>query len=166
METGEYTVKDIATSLAKSDDPDEIKRIGRQIWHWTNVGILTPTGQVHVGSGRARKYTILEVYKAAIAAELVKRGLSVGQILGALEWTDVYRFHDFEEKKVDIYDKDFWDNKRVEICVYNYIGRNDGEEHSTVSIGIDSDYSFPTINGFPRSYIVIALSLLLQDLNI
>ena len=72
-----YTVREIARKITVEDRKEEFKRRLRQVRHWTNSGLLKPTGQKHPGTGVARTYGPDEVRKAALLRELTRFGMSI-----------------------------------------------------------------------------------------
>jgi hypothetical protein len=83
-----YTVKDIAAIISLDGTPDDLRKCMRQIRHWTNNDVLIPVGGKATGTGVSRVYDEDAIYKAAMAAELVRYGVTVEMLGGELfdEW--------------------------------------------------------------------------------
>ena len=60
--------------------------VNRQLRIWTEVGALPLIGGVNTGRGRARLYEDDAVLVAAVAVELHRWGMNIGNIKGILEW--------------------------------------------------------------------------------
>jgi hypothetical protein len=90
MQTTEthYTVGGMATRLARTRGPDEIATIIRQLRNWTTVGLLTPLGEKHEGTGRHRLYDHPELMKAALL-EVLARNFKV-DVTGLQSFVKVY----------------------------------------------------------------------------
>ena len=65
-----YTLKEAVWALWWTGDRDDPPRLARQVRHWTNLGLLSPVGKRHTGTGIRRQYSANEVRKAAILVEL------------------------------------------------------------------------------------------------
>lgn len=78
-------------------DHDDARLILRQVRHWTNAGLLTPDGERHGGTGRHRRYTTIECYRAAVLAELSRWGVQVGLLAGFVETLEARRLEWIEE---------------------------------------------------------------------
>ena len=66
------TVKDIAARISQNDDPKEMARLVEKLRYWTREGLLEPSGQKHVGTGRWRTYDGDAVFVAAALAEAAR----------------------------------------------------------------------------------------------
>ena len=66
----ELTVREIAKRVAPDMDATAIKRLVRQLRHWTLAGALKPIGPVSSGVGHHRKYSGESLYIAALLIEL------------------------------------------------------------------------------------------------
>jgi hypothetical protein len=67
-----YTVGEMAARIARTSRPDEIATIIRQLRNWTGLGLLTPIGEKHEGTGRHRLYDHAELMKAALLEVLAR----------------------------------------------------------------------------------------------
>ena len=74
METAaaHYTVGRMAARIARTGGPDEIATITRQLRNWTTLGLLTPVGEKHEGTGRHRLYDYPQLMKAALLEVLAR----------------------------------------------------------------------------------------------
>src|SRR3954447_7581991 len=72
------TVRDMAEKLVPLSPEGDVESIVRQLRHWSLTGVLQPSGALHVGAGRYRKYDKLELYFAALALELSRWRIPVG----------------------------------------------------------------------------------------
>jgi hypothetical protein len=88
MDDPTYSVKEVAAHIAFRGDPDEIRRIIRQLRHWTNCDLLIPAGNKHTGTGVSRRYDRHEIRKAAILLELSRYGVTVDMLDGFSDWID------------------------------------------------------------------------------
>lgn len=70
MATTTYTLKQVASVLVPSGKPDEVRRVARQLRHWTALDLLKPVGTKRTGTGTSRRYVAQEVRKAALFLEL------------------------------------------------------------------------------------------------
>lgn len=86
MEDRLYTVKDIAAAISLREEPEEVKRVMRQVRHWTNHDLIETVGGKDTGTGVSRVYRGTEVYKAAIIAELIRFGVTVDMLETFNEW--------------------------------------------------------------------------------
>ena len=86
MRTTGYTVKDIAARITASDDPRAIKLTIERVKHWTREGILQSLTPRHSGRGRWREYHEIQIYKAALIAELDRVGFSNVNMFVASNW--------------------------------------------------------------------------------
>jgi hypothetical protein len=66
------TVGGMAARIARTGRPDEIATIIRQLRNWTGLGLLTPIGEKHEGTGRHRLYDHAELMKAALLEVLAR----------------------------------------------------------------------------------------------
>lgn len=96
-----YSVKGVAERIAYKGDADEIRKIIRQLRHWTNADLLTPLGEKHTGTGVSRQYDADEVRKAAILLELSRYGVTVEMLEGFDEWTSLLRGTDRWKKAAE-----------------------------------------------------------------
>lgn len=74
----ELTVKQLAERLLPASPDGDLAGLTRQLRHWTLAGILEPTGAVHTGAGKSRKYAEGEIYFAALALELARWRIPIG----------------------------------------------------------------------------------------
>lgn len=88
MSNETYSVKGVAERIAFRGDADEVRKIIRQVRHWTNADLLTPVGEKHTGTGVSRQYDADEVRKAALLLELSRYGVTVEMLENFDEWTD------------------------------------------------------------------------------
>ncbi|GEM_PF-2138406 len=65
-----YTLKEVVAAIRWLYGRDEAARFARQLRYWTNLGLISPIGKKHTGTGVSRRYSADEVRKAAILAEL------------------------------------------------------------------------------------------------
>ena len=75
--TDTYTLKEVARMIARKGDQDEVRRVMRQIRHWTVCEALVPEGAVHTGTGVSRRYAADEVRIAALLLVLSKYGMTM-----------------------------------------------------------------------------------------
>jgi hypothetical protein len=71
-----YTVGEMAARIARTDAPEEVAAITRQLRNWSALRLLTPVGELHGGTGRHRRYDQGELFKAALL-ELLARNFRV-----------------------------------------------------------------------------------------
>lgn len=83
-----YTLKEVAALLCATGDQADMERVARQIRHWTLADLLTPAGKKYTGTGVSRRYSELEVRKAAILREVSRYGLTVTQLDGFGDWIE------------------------------------------------------------------------------
>jgi hypothetical protein len=65
-----YTVGEMAARISRTRAADEVAAITRQLRNWTVLGLLTPIGGRHEGTGRHRLY--LELMKAALLEAMAR----------------------------------------------------------------------------------------------
>jgi hypothetical protein len=65
-----YTVGEMATRIARKDA--EVSAITRQLRNWTGLGLLTPIGDRHEGTGRHRLYDHSELMKSALLEAMAR----------------------------------------------------------------------------------------------
>ncbi|CAN0504813.1 unnamed protein product, partial [Laminaria digitata] len=63
--------------IARKGDEDDVRRVMRQIRHWTVCEALVPEGDVHTGTGVSRRYAPDEVRIAALLLVLSKYGMTM-----------------------------------------------------------------------------------------
>ncbi len=88
METDMYSLKDLASLIAKSPDEVRVKEASRRIQHWASIGLLEAAGleteQRHVGRGRVRRYPKVMAFWCALFAAMADRGFSALEVTRAL----------------------------------------------------------------------------------
>jgi DNA-binding transcriptional MerR regulator len=72
----EYTVGEMAQRLAREGSAAEVAALTRQLRNWTALGLLTPRGEKHEGTGKHRRYDDRTLLKAALI-ELLVRNLRI-----------------------------------------------------------------------------------------
>jgi hypothetical protein len=75
--TDTYTLREVARMIARKGDEDDVRRVMRQIRHWTVCEALVPEGDVHTGTGVSRRYGADEVRIAALLLVLSKYGMTM-----------------------------------------------------------------------------------------
>jgi hypothetical protein len=68
----EYTVGEMAQRLAREGSAAEVAALTRQLRNWTALGLLTPVGEKHEGTGKHRRYDDGSLLKAALVELLVR----------------------------------------------------------------------------------------------
>ena len=71
----------IAEAIARTGDPDEVRRLLRSVRYWTSEGLLSLTVEKHPGGGYHRIYTGFAVYEAALIYELGRYGLTAEDLV-------------------------------------------------------------------------------------
>ncbi len=114
-----YTVKDIAAIISLDGSPEDVRKCMRQIRHWTNNDVLSPIGGKSTGTGVSRVYDENAIYKAAIAAELVRYGVTVDMLGNETfdEWISRVmtstKWKDAKERSKDFYLQFVFDQEAV-----------------------------------------------------
>jgi DNA-binding transcriptional MerR regulator len=154
------TVGEMGISLAPLIGGDTAQAI-RRVRHWTNAGLLHPEDAVHSGTGRHRRYSYDQLYRAAILLELSRFSIPVGVLEEAIEWADFRRSEMIEREKIDPFEVAVSGNQVVRLVFTLLRGRNDGKDHGWVVIAVGT--SIPTIPHF-GSVLEIELHWLLGQL--
>jgi len=89
----DYTVSELADRVgAKS--PQQRDLWLRRLRHWTTMGVLTPVGDQHTGTGHARRYGEDALYTAAALLRLGDLGLPIGSIKAVARYIADQRVED------------------------------------------------------------------------
>ena len=76
---GNYKVGAIADIIAKAAEAtDERNTILRRVRHWTNLGLLVPNEEPHLGEGKHRHYDTSQIYVAVLLNALSEYQLNIG----------------------------------------------------------------------------------------
>jgi hypothetical protein len=81
----DLTVRQLAKRVLPLAPDGDLDTVSRQLRHWTMQGVVRPTGSIHSGAGKARKYPETEIYFAALALEVARWRIPVGMSEGILQ---------------------------------------------------------------------------------
>ncbi len=116
-----YTLKEVARMIARKGDEDDVRRVMRQIRHWTVCGALEPEGEVHTGTGVSRRYEADEVRIAALLLVLSKYGMTM---------TEFEHLREMLENVVES-----WHSDKVKEDLFWEVTWNEEEFRGKVSVG-------------------------------
>lgn len=119
--TDTYTLKEVAHMIARKGDEDDVRRVMRQIRHWTVCEALVPEGDVHTGTGVSRRYAADEVRIAALLLVLSKYGMTM---------TEFEYLRDMLENVVEV-----WHSDKVKDDLFWEVTWNEEEFRGKTSIG-------------------------------
>ncbi len=112
MATG-LSLRKLAFCLAPEGAPADIARHKGRLAYWTRLGILQPIGETYSGSGRWRRYSTDEAYKAALLLELSRIRISSGGLTNLMRLIDKLRAGELEHSGTDLWTEAVKGNKQV-----------------------------------------------------
>jgi hypothetical protein len=79
------TLSELTRRLAADASQQRHDLVLRRLRHWSLAGALRTAGQLHTGTGRARRFEAEEVYIAAVLLRLADWGLPIGALKAVAE---------------------------------------------------------------------------------
>jgi DNA-binding transcriptional MerR regulator len=73
----DFSVTELAKLVADQFLGDDVQTVQRQLQHWTERGILKTEGDLFVGRGGSRRYSLEAAYLASILVRLAAYGIPI-----------------------------------------------------------------------------------------